>query len=220
MQSQSWEVRSRSCSRRRGRRVDLLREVRSHEITRDHTRSYEITRDHPRPRISGASCHVTAPSMARSRVHGVGSVFLTSHLFNASFYRFNSYRLRFTLLPEQRPHVRSPMSELATRAHTQRTSHGPHRTRPGKQEPVTRGEVAGSHRLCCRAHSCPIAAHVTSIVPASVLLSVAPRVSALVTPHPAPGPPRRHPGLTAWPVRRSDADRLADALSAFCVYVL
>ena len=28
-----------TCPRRRGRRVDLLREVRSHEITRDHTRS-------------------------------------------------------------------------------------------------------------------------------------------------------------------------------------
>jgi len=74
------------------------------------------------------------------------------------------------------------------------------------------GVVAGPHR--CRAHSCPIAARssarVTSIVPASVLLSVAPHVSALCpnrTQHApstlragAPSPPQGHPGLAAWPV--------------------
>ena len=77
------------------------------------------------------------------------------------------------------------------------------------------GVVAGPHR--CRAHSCPIAARssarVTSIMPASVLLSVAPRVSALCpnrTQHApstlragAPSPPHGHPGLAAWPVPSS-----------------
>ena len=79
------------------------------------------------------------------------------------------------------------------------------------------GVVAGPHR--CRAHSCPIAARssarVTSIVPASVLLSVAPRVSALCpnrTQHApstlragAPSPPQGHPGLAAWPPVRPSA---------------
>jgi len=66
------------------------------------------------------------------------------------------------------------------------------------------GVVAGPHR--CRAHR----ARVTSIVPASVLLSVAPHVSAFCpnrTQHApstlragAPSPPQGHPGLAAWPV--------------------
>jgi hypothetical protein len=38
--------------------------------------------------------------------------------------------------------------ELATREHTHRTSHGPHRTRPGKQEHVTRGSGRSTSLSC------------------------------------------------------------------------
>jgi len=93
------------------------------------------------------------------------------------------------------------------------------------------GVVAGPHRTCCRAHSCPIAARssarVTSIVPASVLLSVAPRVSALCpnrTQHApstlragAPSPPQGHPGLAAYvPVLLNVAPPGPHAMSVAC----